>query len=239
MAEIWAVGLATLAVGAYSANQAGNAAEDAANKANQGTQAGINEQKRQFDQFQTNINPYLEMGKTSIGGLNALNSGDYSGFENSPDYLYAQQAGTQRLDAGAAAHGNLWGGGADADRIALGQGLATQYMGNYRNALQYGATLGQNSAVGAGQLGQQNANSIAGAYGAMGQNSGNAGIANANAWGNFAGQAANLGGQYMASRQSSYQVPQTGTADYGAFNPNQNYYANSTLGSGYGQGWGG
>lgn len=226
------VGGASLIGGAM----ANKGAKDAAKAGNKGAQAGIDEQRRQFDKFQENIDPYLQYGQGQLGQLGALSRGDYSGFENSPDYLYAQQAGTLALDRGATARGNLWGGGADADRIALGQGLATQYLNNYRNSLQWGAQLGQNSAVGAGSLGQSSANAISGLYGQMGQNNANAAIGGANAWGNALGGVAGAAGMYLGGRQSSYSQPAQG--GYGAFAPNQGggggYSTNPIVSSNYG-----
>lgn len=207
MAEIWGIAIATVGAAVIGANAAG----DAADSANAGQQAGIAEQRAAREQFQQNINPYLDFGKTSMGQLNALNGGDYSGFMNSPDYLAAQQASGQMLDRSAAARGGFMGGGADADRVALGQQLATQYLGNYRNSLQFGTQLGQNSAVGAGQQGQQSANAISGAYGQMGANAGNAGLAQASIYGNALGGLGNMAGQYMGQRSSSYQQPAAST----------------------------
>jgi hypothetical protein len=210
-------GVATVAGAAISADAAG----DAADKANKGQDASIAEQRAAREQFQENISPYLEFGQTSIGQLNALNGGDYSGFMNSPDYLGALQGGTQAINR--AAIGNLSGGGTAADLQNFGQRNAANYLNNFRGALQFGVNAGQNAAVGAGQMGQQSANAIGGAYGQMGINSGNAAIGQANAWGDAAGGLASLAGQYFGQRQSSYAQPQQD--GYGAFAPNQNYLA--------------
>lgn len=220
-------GAATVIGGAISADAAG----DAADSANKGQDAAIREQRLAREQFQDNINPYLEFGQNAMGQLGQLNAGDYSGFMNSPDYLAAQQGGTQAINR--AAIGNLSGGGTAADLVKFGQQNAAGYLGNYRNSLQFGAQLGQSSAVGAGLQGQQSANAISGAYGQMGANSGNAAIAQGNAWGNALGGIASLGNQYLGQRQSSYQP-----TNYGAFTPNQNYLAGSgSLGPSNGSSW--
>lgn len=221
-------GVATVAGAAISADAAG----DAADSANKGQDAAIREQRLAREQFQENINPYLEFGQNSMGQLGQLNAGDYSGFMNSPDYLAAMQGGTQAVNR--AAIGNLSGGGTAADLQRLGQQTAAGYLGNYRNSLQFGAQLGQNSAVGAGQMGLQSANSIGNAYGQMGANSGNAALGQANAWGSALGGIAGLAGQYLGQRQSSYSQP----TSYGSFAPNQNYLAGSgSLGPSNGSYW--
>lgn len=207
MAEIW--GAAIIAGGALVGGaMQSKAAKDAAKAGNAGAQAGIDEQRRQFDITQNNIAPYLGLGQGAVGQLGQLNSGDYSGFLNSPDYLAAQQLGTEQLDAGATASGNLWGGGADADRIQFGQQLATQHLGSFRNSLMDSARLGQNSAVGLGQMGQQNANAISGLYGNIGQNNAQGAINQGNAWSGALNGIAGAAGQFMGGRTSSYAQPQ-------------------------------
>jgi hypothetical protein len=203
MAEVW--GAAIIAGGAIAGGaMQSNAAKKAAKEGNAGTLAGIEEQRLAREQFQNNINPYLQLGQGAISELTKLNTGDYSSFMGAPDYLYARQAGTTALDRGATANGNLWGGGADADRIALAEGLATQSLGNFRNQLMGTVSLGQNSAVGAGSLGQSSANAISGLYGQMGQNNANSQINQANAWSNALGGVTNAAGQYLGGRQTSY-----------------------------------
>lgn len=206
MAEIW--GAAIIAGGALVGGaMQSSAAKKAAKSGNAAAQAGIDEQRAAREQFQNNISPYLTLGQSAIPQLQALNSGDYSGFMNSPDYLVARQMGAEQLDAGATANGNLWGGGADADRIKLGSDLATLNLGNYRNSLMGTISLGQNAAVGAGSLGQQSANQISGLYGNIGQNNANSAINQGNAWSGAIGNIAGAAGQYFGGRQSSYSQP--------------------------------
>lgn len=219
---------------AYAANRQSAAGKDAARAQRDSAQLGIDEQRRQFDTFQQNIQPYLGAGTGALSSLQALNSGDYSGFENSPDYLYARGQTQQGVERGAAARGSLYSGGTNADLATALNGIASQNLGNYRGSLMGLAQMGQNSAVGAGSLGQQSANAISGLYGQQGNAAANGSINSANAWSNAAGGLASLAGQYMSSRQSSYQ-PQS---QWGAFAPNQpatNY--GGTLGPSNGSSW--
>lgn len=203
MAEIWLAG-ATLAVGAYGASQQAKAGKQGAAAQQAAADAATAEQRRQFDINQANQAPWLQFGQESLGQLRQLNAGDYSGFYGSPDYLAAQEMGTQALDRGATAQGNLWGGGADADRIRLGQQLATQYLGNFRNSLQSGAGMGQSSANQLGAYGQNYAQSV-GQNAMTGAQARASSYANtANAWGNFGNQLVGMLGQYGGNNRTTF-----------------------------------
>ncbi|KAF1698361.1 hypothetical protein CSC62_05485 [Pseudoxanthomonas jiangsuensis] len=130
----------------YAANKSASAAKAAGRNATA-------EQARQFNQTREDMMPWLESGEWALDRQQQVLNGDYSGFLASPDYQAALQLGTEQLDAGATAGGNLWGGGADADRIQFGQQLASQNLGNYWNRL-----------AGLSQTGQTTANQL-GAYG--------------------------------------------------------------------------
>lgn len=154
---------------AYSANRQGAAQKKAGRAQASAAQQTLDTQQGIYDQSRQEAMPYLEAGNNALTGLNALAAGDYSAFENSPDYLYAQQSGLAGLDRSAAARGGLYSGGADADRIALASGLATQNLGNYRNSLMGLASMGQNQSQYLGQLGQNYGNQFANAMGLKGQ----------------------------------------------------------------------
>lgn len=167
------VGGAVVGAGAqaYAANKSAGAAEAAGRNATA-------ESARQFNQTRDDMMPWLQAGGWALDQQRAMLNGDYSNFFNSPDYQAALEMGTAQLDAGAAAGGNLWGGGADADRIQFGQQLATQNLGNYWNRLAGLSQTGQGTANQLGGYGQayaqqygQNqwgaANARASAYGQM------------------------------------------------------------------------
>lgn len=174
-----------------SANAAGDAA-DAQTKAGKAAQA-IEQQR--YNQTQENLNPYINQGANALNLQQAYLNGDTSGFDRSPDYTFAVQQGTKALDSGAASKGNLWGGGADADRIALGQGLATQYANNYWNKITGVANQGLGAAEALGNFGQSNANAQTGILQGNGQAQASGIVGQSNAWGNVLGQLASLYGQ--------------------------------------------
>ena len=191
-----AAGAATVIGGALQ-SRAGDKGADAQRRA---SDAATAEQRRQYDQTRQDLQPWMQQGTWALDQQRNFLNGDWSGFQNSPDYKWAVNQGTNALDRGATAQGNLWGGGADADRIALGQGMATQYAGNYYNRLAGLSNTGQTTANQLGGYGQQ--------FGQQyGQNQMNAGQAQAssyantaNAWGNVLSQGASLFGQYQGRK---------------------------------------
>ena len=205
MAEIWAAAVATVAVGAYSANRQSAAGRDASRAQQRASDAATAEQARQFDQTRTDMQPWMQAGGWAIGEQQNFLQGDYGQALNSPFYKAAMEEGFKGLDAGAAAQGNLWGGGMDADRMRLGQNLASQQLGTYYNALAGMSNTGQTTANQLGQYGQDYAR-------AVGYNANNAAEARAssyantaNAWGQFANTASNAFGDYMWQRNRQQQ----------------------------------
>lgn len=197
------------AVGALGAGyMAKEGAEDAAAAGERAGQAGIAEQRAARQQFQENIQPYMQFGTGAISGLEALNEGDYSGFEESPDYLYARQQMQQGLERGAASRGRLYSGGTNVDLARHLGGLASQNLGAYRSNLMQQAAMGQNAAVGAGTAGMQSASNIGNLYGNIGQAQAGGAINQANAIGGTLQNLAGIGAQYASSRSSAY-TPQS------------------------------
>lgn len=195
------VAVGTAAYQANRANKAAGAQEKAAQQANALAQS-------QYEQSRADLSPYMGLGADATARLQQLQSGDMSGFYESPDYQFNLSQGIGGIDRGAAARGSLFSGGTDADRIRFASGLASQEYGNFFSRLQQNAGMGQNAAAGVGNLGQTNAlaqgqnmigagNARASAYGAQ-----------ADAWGNAAGSIAGFGGMYQgnmgANKKSTY-----------------------------------
>jgi hypothetical protein len=87
--------------------------------------------------------PYRDAGAAAVNKLMGVNAGDYSGFESSPDYLFALEHGGRAVDRSAAARGGLNSGNTLIAQQRFGQGLATQNLNNYRNSLFQTAGIGQ------------------------------------------------------------------------------------------------
>lgn len=181
---------------AYAANRQGAAAKKAGRAQASAAQQTIDQQTALYENSVDQAQPWLDAGTTALGQINALNRGDYSGFENSPDYLWAREQGIQGLDRGAAARGSLYSGGADADRIAFASGLANQNLNQYRNNLMQLSAAGQAQSQYLGQLGQNYGNQFGNAMGIKG---------NANAQIAAAGPATQAGyGNALAAGASTY-----------------------------------
>ena len=145
---------------AYAANQQKKAASGAANAVQRGYDAATAEQARQYDQSRADNMPWLQAGQNALTGMQALNSGDFSGFTQSPDYQFAMDQGLKSLERGAAARGGLYSGGADADRMQFASGLASQNYNNYYNRLAGLAGAGQTAGSGLAALGQNYATNV-------------------------------------------------------------------------------
>lgn len=198
------VGVATVAASAYSANKQSKAAGKGANATERANQASIEEQRRQYDLSRGDQLPFLEAGYGALDRQEAYLNGDWSGFENSPDYAFAVDQGFLGLNRGLGAAGGAgpggFSGGADADRIALGQGLATQYANNYWEKLRGQAGQGQSSAQNLGGLGASMANSIGNLNSATAAARSSAYQNQANAWSNFANNTAQTGAWYAGKK---------------------------------------
>ena len=155
----WGIAAAAV-VGAYSANQQKNAANKSAKASQQAADAATAEQKRQFDLTRQDQQPWLQAGQGALTQMQALNSGDFSSFKESPDYQFAFDQGLQGLDRSAAARGSLYSGGHSADLMKFGQGLASQNYGNFYNRLAALSGTGQTTASGLGSLGANMATNI-------------------------------------------------------------------------------
>lgn len=124
---------------AYAANQQRKAASKGAQAQTDASNAAIGEARQ-------NLAPYSQFGQQAIPLLQQLNSGDYSAFENSPDYKYALSSGLNSIDHRAAARGGLFGGGNTRDAMTFASGLASQNLGAYRSSLFNQLGVGQSAA---------------------------------------------------------------------------------------------
>lgn len=192
-----ALGVAVVG-GVVSHNQNKKATE----AAQQGGQAAIDEQRRQFDLARQDQMPWLNAGSGALSQMQQLNSGNFSSFTESPDYAFARDQGLQGLERGAAARGGMYSGGADADRMRFASGLASQNYNSFYNRLQSMAGQGQTTASGLGQMGMGMANNIGNAQMGMGNARASGYINNANIAGNVLGQGAGALGQWYGQNSA-------------------------------------
>lgn len=108
--------------------------------------AAAQEQRNALLRVQQYQQPYLDAGSPAINALTKVNSGDYSGFNSSPDYLYAREQALSGVQGSAAARGGLFSGRTGLELAKVGSGLASQNLGNYRNSLMQQIGIGQSAA---------------------------------------------------------------------------------------------
>jgi hypothetical protein len=111
-----------------------------------GHQASAAEQRAALGQVGGYQRPYLDVGSPAINALMQVNSGDYSGFENSPDFLYARDQALRGVERSAAARGGLFSGNAGLELARHAGGMASENLGRYRNALMQQIGIGQGAA---------------------------------------------------------------------------------------------
>lgn len=235
---------------AYAANRQGAAQKKAGRAQANAAQQTIDQQRQIYDQSVSQATPYLEAGTNALTGLNALAAGDYSAFQNAPDYQFALQQGLQGLDRSAASRGSLYSGGQQADTLKYAQGLASQNLGNYRNSLMGLAQMGQNQSQYLGQLGQGFGNQFGAAMGQKGQANalvagagamtqagyGNALAAGAGAYLGAGGGGGGGGGGWSPQSSWGAGVASSPGSNQGFGNNMQNFLA---MGNGRTSSWGG
>jgi len=154
--------------GITGSKQAGQAAERASQTQAASAQAGIDEQRRQFDALVELMAPYVTAGTGAIGQQQALiglqgpeaQQQAISGFEQSPLFQSLTQQGENAILQNASATGGLRGGNVQA--------ALSQFRPQALNALieqQYGrlgglSAMGQASATGQAQQGINSASNI-------------------------------------------------------------------------------
>lgn len=194
------IGGLSLAGSLYEGQQNRSAAKDASKASQQAADRALAAQQQNYSRTETNLNPYINAGTGALGQLVQLNSGDYSSFNQSPDYLYALGQGIQGVDRSAAARGSLYSGGHSADVLKTAEGLASQNLNNYRGYLTGLAQMGQGAATNLGSIGAGQAGAIGNIGFTNAGNQANAGYnaaaGNINMGNNIASTLGQLWGQY-------------------------------------------
>lgn len=153
--------IGTGALSLYSANQSANAAEEAAAIQGDAAQAGITEQRRQFDAIQKLLSPYVTAGTDALGQQQALigASGPQAqqqaidALRNSPQFTSLLKQGENSILANASATGGLRGGNTQAALAQFSPALLSQLINDQYTRLGGLTSLGQNAAAGVGTAG--------------------------------------------------------------------------------------
>lgn len=154
---------ANLAVQLGGSYLQGRGASNAADASVKGIQAGIDEQRRQFDTTRADQMPWLQSGVAALGRLN-----DPNAFTTSPGYKFVRGEGNRDIENSFSARGGAQSGNALRALTQYNQNLASQEYNNWFNQQSNLAGLGQTSAQSLGALGQNNANNVSNLLGQQG-----------------------------------------------------------------------
>lgn len=169
-------GLAVAGASIYGANKQADAAQAAAGAQSEAANAGIAENRRQFDALQKLLSPYVQAGNQGLQGqmdLNGMNGGEAQGkaidaLQRGSGYQRTIQTGQSAILSNGSATGGLRGGNIQGALAGFSADALNNEINNQYNRLGQMTTLGQNSAAGVGAAGMQSANQIAGLYGQQG-----------------------------------------------------------------------
>lgn len=188
------------------------------------TEAGIAEQRRQFDLSREDFQPYREAGVQALGSL----QGDIGRMPTaaevmaSPGYQFGMQQGQTGLDRRIAAMGGRVSGAAlkaasrfNTDYATTGYNAEYQRRQDRLNRLAAIAGIGQTATSGSAQAGASAANNISSALQSQGDASAAARVAQGNIWGNAFNR--------MASTGFGSQPQQTDLSFFRSDDPYRNY----------------
>lgn len=188
--------LTSLAVGGLgflSARQQASAAQDAANTQSAAAMAGIDEQKRQFDQIQKLLAPYIQGGTNAFGAqqnLLGLNGADaqqqaITGLANSPQMQAMTQQGENAILQNASATGGLRGGNTQAALAQFRPAMLSNMINQQFSNLGSLSGMGQASAAGQAALGQQQGQNVSNLMQQQGAAIAGGQLAQGNMWNGF------------------------------------------------------
>jgi len=168
--------------------------------------AGIEEQRRQFNAVQQLLSPFVGAGTTALGQQAALVGVDgpeaqraaIQAIEQGPEFSALTRQGEEAILQSAAATGGLRGGNI--------QGALAQFRPQVLSSLieqQYGrlgglAQMGQASAAGVGTAGMQTGANISNLMQQQGAAQAGSALAQGQAWGNVLGSVGTLAGRGLA-----------------------------------------
>lgn len=202
-----AVAGATVAVGAYGANQQKKAAASASKAQTKAADAQIAESQRQFDEVRKLLQPYVDAGKGSLGQQQALiglsgpqaQQSAIEALQASPQMRALIQSGENAILQNASATGGLRGGNVQAALAQFRPQVLSSLIESQYAKLGGLTSLGQNAAAGVGNAGMQSSAQISQALGNIGSAQAGAALAGGQANAGLAGAFGNAAGMLAGS----------------------------------------
>lgn len=163
MSLVAAAGLATAGAMIYSGSKAASAAKKAASTQAESAQAGIDEQRRQFDLTQKLLGPYAQAGEGALSAQQALiglagpeaQAEAIRNIEMSPQFTSMVAQGENAMLQNASATGGLRGGNTQAALAQFRPNLLSGLIQQQYQNLGGLTTTGANAAAGVGSAGMQ------------------------------------------------------------------------------------
>lgn len=154
------------------AEDAAAAGQAAANVQAGAADRGVEEVRRQFDEIQKLMKPYVDAGGKGLNGmldLIGLNGPEaqkaaYLGVENSPEFAALTQQGETALLANASATGGLRGGNTQGALAQFRPALLSQLINERFSKLGGITQMGQAAAAGQAAAGQQTGQQVSDLY---------------------------------------------------------------------------
>jgi hypothetical protein len=202
---------AILGGSAISAIAGSKASKKAAKTQAAAADAGIAEQRRQFDLVRQDQQPWMTAGTAALNRLQ-----DPTAFTASPGYDFRRSEGTRDINNSFAARGGALSGNALKALSEFNQNIASSEYGNWWNQQAGLAGVGQAATNAVGQAGLQTGNNIANLLGNAGaaRASGIQGQANA-----IQGGLSDLAGIYGYYKGGGFGGPSMGTPPIWSGNP--------------------
>ena len=195
------------------------ATKNAAQTSAQGTEAGIAEQRRQFDLTRDDTAPYRQAGVNALTRLQTDIDAPVTAADvmADPGYQFGLDQGQRALDRKISAMGGRVSGAAlkaaarfGTDYGSTGFGAAYQRKQDRLNRLAAIAGIGQTGTNASAQAGQNSANAITSLVQNRANTQAAAGMAQANIWGNAANQIGGAAMNYFG-RSSTPPPPNAGS----------------------------
>lgn len=187
-------------------------------------QAGIDEQRKQFDAMQALLQPYVQAGQGALGGMQNLaglgtpeeQQAAIAALAGGPEMLAMTQQGENAMLQNASATGGLRGGNLQGALAQYRPQVLSQLINQQYNRLGGIAQMGQASAAGVGAAGMQTGSDIAQLLQAQGAAQAGGQLAAGQAWQSVPnafmsglGMYTGLGGDFSKSPASSYNPSST------------------------------
>lgn len=198
----------TIISGALTSGAQRDAANSASNSNERAGMAGIEEQRRQFDEINKLLFPYVSAGESGLSGQLALlgfggpdaEQAAIERIQKSPTFSALSKAGEEGILSNASATGGLRGGNVQSALSQFRPGLLASLIDSQYNKFAGLSSIGQSSAAGVGAAGQTSANNITELLQRMGSSQAAQAIANGRITGNQYGDINSAFNQFMGDK---------------------------------------